>query len=72
MLTELCVAVCSYANSGRWEHQQLPSGTGITRSGEGGNVGEMAPTCLKVYVVRVGPTVSEKIFATSREWTTSL
>ena len=53
MLTELCVAVSSYASSGRWEHQQLSSGTGITRSWEGVNVTEMARTCLKVFVVRV-------------------
>ena len=53
MLTELCVAVSSYASSGRWEHQQLSSGTGITRSWEGANVTEMARTCLKVFVVRV-------------------
>ena len=52
MLTELCVAVSSYASSGRWEHQQLCSGIGITRSW-GGNVAEMARTCLKVCVVRV-------------------
>ena len=53
MLTELYVAVSSYASSGRWEHEQLYSGTGITRSWEGGNVAEMARTCLKVCVVRV-------------------
>ena len=53
MLTELCVAVSSYASSGRWEHQQLSSGTGVTRRWEGGNVAEMARTCLKVCVVRV-------------------
>ena len=53
MLTELCVAVSSYASSGRWEHQQLSSGTGITRSWEGGNVAEMARTCLKVCLVRI-------------------
>ena len=53
MLIELCVAVSSYASSGRWEHQQLSSGTGITRSWEGGNVAEMARTCLNVCVVRV-------------------
>ena len=53
MLTELCVAVSTYASSGRWEHQQLSSGTGITRSWEGGNVAEMARTCLKVCVVPV-------------------
>ena len=52
MLTELCVAVSSYTSSGRWEHQQLSSGTGITRSWEGGNVAEMAHTCTKVCVVR--------------------
>ena len=39
--------------NGRWEHQQLPSGTGITRSWEGGNVAEMARSCLNVCVVRV-------------------
>ena len=72
MPTELCVAVSTYASSGRWEHQQLSLGTGITRSREGGNVAEMARTCLKVFVVRVGSTVSEKIFASSREWTTSV
>ena len=53
MLTELCVAVSSYASSGRWERQQLSSGTGITRSWEGGNVPELARTCLNVCVVRV-------------------
>ena len=53
MLIELCVAVSSYASSGRWEHQQLSWGTGITRSWEGGNVAEMARTCLNVCVVRV-------------------
>ena len=53
MLTELCVAVSSYASSGRWENQQLSSGTGITRSWQGGNVAEMARTCLNVCVVRV-------------------
>ena len=53
MLTELCVAVITYASSERWEHQQLSSGTGITRSWEGVNVTEMARTCLKVFVVRV-------------------
>ena len=53
MLTELCVAVSSYASSGRWEHQKLSSGTGITRSWEGGNVAEMARTCLKVCLVRI-------------------
>ena len=53
MLMELCVAVSTYASSGRWEHQQLSSGTGITRSWEGGNVAEMARTCLNVCVVRV-------------------
>ena len=53
MLTELCFAVSSYASSGRWNHQQLYSGTGITRSWEGGNVAEMARTCLKVCMVRV-------------------
>ena len=53
MLAELCVAVSTYASSGRWEHQQLSSGAGITRSLEGGNVAEMARTCLKVCVVRV-------------------
>ena len=53
MPTELWVAVRTYASSGRWEHQQLSSGTDITRSWEGGNVAEMARTCLKVCVVRV-------------------
>ena len=55
MLTEVCVTVSSYASSGRWEHQQLSSGTDITRSWdwEGGNVAEMARTFLKVCVVRV-------------------
>ena len=53
MLAELCSAVSSYARSGRWEHEQLCSGTGITRSWEGGNVAEMVRTCLKVCVVRV-------------------
>ena len=53
MLTELRVAVSSYASSGRREHQQLSSGTGITRSWEGGNVAEMARTCLNVCVVRI-------------------
>ena len=53
MLTELCVAVSRYASSGRWEHQQLYSGTGITRSWEGGNVAEMARTFLNVFVVQV-------------------
>ena len=56
MLTELCVAVSTYASSGRWEHQQLSSGTGITRiarSWEGGNIAEMARTCLKVCAVPV-------------------
>ena len=53
MLTELCVAVSSYASSGRWEHQQLSSGTGITPSWERGNVAEMARTCMKVCVVGV-------------------
>ena len=48
MLTELCVVASSYASTGRWEHQQLSSGTGITRSWEGGNVAEMARTCLSV------------------------
>ena len=72
MLTELCVAVSSYASSGRWEHQELSSGTGITRSWEGGNVAEMARTCVKVCVVRVGSTVSEITFASLREWTTSV
>ena len=67
MLTELYVAVSSYASSGRWEHQQLSSGTGVTRSWEGGNVAEMARTCLKVCVARVGSTVSEILFASSRE-----
>ena len=64
--------VGSYASSGRWKHQQLSSGTGITRNWEGGNVAEMARTCLKVCVVRVGSTVSEIIFSSSREWTTSV
>ena len=53
MLTELCVAVSSYASSGRWEHQQLSSATGITRSWEGGNVADLARTCLNVCVVPV-------------------
>ena len=53
MLTELCVAVSSYACSGRWERQQLSSGTGITRSWEGANVAEMARICLNVCVVPV-------------------
>ena len=52
MLTELCVAVSSYAINGKWE-QQLSSGAGITRSWEGGNVAEMKRACLKVCVVRV-------------------
>ena len=72
MLTELPVAVSSYASSGRWEHQQLSLGTGITRSREGGNVAEMARTCLKLCLERVGWTVSEIIFACSREWTSSV
>ena len=50
MLTELCVAVSSYASSGRWEHQQLSAGTGITRSWEGGNVAEMARMDNKVIL----------------------
>ena len=71
MLTELCVADSSYASSGRWEHLQLSSGTGITRSWEGGNVAQMARTCLKVCVVRV--VDSFKItFACSRERKTSV
>ena len=49
MLTELCVAVSSYASSERWEHEQLSSGTGIIRGWEGGNVDEMVCTCLKVF-----------------------
>ena len=53
MLTELSVAVSGCASSGRWEHQQLSSGTGITRSYEGGNVAEMTRTCRNVCVVRV-------------------
>ena len=53
MLTELCVAVSSYASNGRWEHQQLSSGTDITRSWEGGNVAEMACNCMKVCGARV-------------------
>ena len=53
MLTELCVAVITYASSERWEHQQLSSGTGITRSWEGVNVTEMARTCVNICVVRV-------------------
>ena len=72
MLAELCSAVSSYARSGRWEHEQLSSGTGITQSWEGGNVAEVARTCLKVRVVRVGSTVSEIILASLREWTTSV
>ena len=60
MLTELCVAVSSYASSGRWEHQQLSSGTGITRSWECGNVAEMARTCLNVRVVRVVDSFRKK------------
>ena len=61
MLIELCVAVSSYASSGRWEHQQLSSGTGITRNWEGGNVTEMARTCLNVGVVRVVDSFSNKV-----------
>ena len=53
MLTELCVAASSYVSSGRWDLQQLSSGTGITRSSEGDNIAEMARTCLRVCVVRV-------------------
>ena len=53
MLTELCVAVSSYASSGRWENQRLSPGSGITRSWEGGYVAEVARTCLNVCVVRV-------------------
>ena len=46
MLTELGVAVSSYASSGRWELLQLSSGIGITRSWDDDNVAEMARTCL--------------------------
>ena len=53
MPTELWVAVRTYASSGRWEHQQLSSGTGVTRSWEGGNVAEMVRTCPNVCVIRV-------------------
>ena len=53
MLTELCIAVSSYASSGRWEHQQLSSGTDIARSWEGGNDAEMTCTCPNVCVLRV-------------------
>ena len=53
MLTELCVAVSTYSSYARWEHPQLSSDAGITRSLEGGNVAEMARTCLKVCLVRV-------------------
>ena len=53
MLTELCFAVSNYASSGRWEHQQLSSGTVITRNWEGSTVAEMARTCLNVCVVWV-------------------
>ena len=53
MLTEVCVTVSSYASSGRWEHQQLSSGTGITRSWDGCNVAEIARICLNVCVVPV-------------------
>ena len=53
MLTELCVTVSCYASSERWEHEQLSSGTGITRSWEGGNVAEMARIYLNICVVRV-------------------
>ena len=53
MLTELCLAFSSYASNGRWEHQQLSSGTGITRCWEGGNVADMAHTSLNVCVVPV-------------------
>ena len=53
MLTELCIVVSSYASSGRGEHQQLSSGTGITRSWEGSNAAEVTRTCLNVCVVRV-------------------
>ena len=35
------------------ENQQLPSGTGITRSWEGSNVAEIARPCLTVCVVPV-------------------
>ena len=52
MLMELCVAVSTYASSGRWEHQQLSSGTGITRSCEGGNMPRWR-VLLNVCVVRV-------------------
>ena len=61
MLTELCVAVSTYASSGRWEHQQLSLGTGITRSWEGGNVAELERTCLNVCVVRVVHSFRSKI-----------
>ena len=53
MLTKLCVAVSSYASSGRWEHQQLSSGTDTTQSWEDGNVAEMSGTCLNFCVARV-------------------
>ena len=53
MLTELGVAVSSYASSERWELLQLSSGIGITRSWDDDNVAEMARTCLNVCVVWV-------------------
>ena len=62
MLTELCVAVSSYASSGRWEHQQLSSGAGITRIWEGGNVAQMARICLNICVVRVVDSFRNNIF----------
>ena len=71
MLTELCVAVSSYASSGRWEHHQLSSGTGIIRSWEGGHDAGMARTCLNVYVERVVDSF-RKIHLCSRERKTSV
>jgi len=53
MPTKLCVAVSTYASSGRWEHQQLSSGTDTTQSWEDGNVAEMSGTCLNFCVARV-------------------
>ena len=72
MLTELCVAVSRYASSGRWEHQQLYSGTGITRSWEGGNVAEMARTCLKVLCGTGRRQFQKYILPCSRERKTSV
>ena len=66
MLTELCVAVSSYASNGRWEHQQFSSGNGITRTWEGGNVAEMARTCLHVCAVRVVDSFRNNTFLFER------